>query len=272
MSKEYLLIGLEKVHKKLLDTMPDLKVVGTNTTGLDHIDLEECKKRGIEVISLRGETEFLKDISSTAEHTIGLIIALLRNYKTALNEPYRDREKYKGNVLKSKTFGVIGFGRIGLQVANRIRLFGMDIIWYDKNKEWASFSFSDEHSISVMATRRSELSELLTQSDVISLHIPLDSNEGFFKKEMFQKMKATAYFVNTSRSKVVEEGTLLWALKQKKIAGAAVDFIDDPDLVAYAKDHDNLILTPHLGGCTYEDMQKTRQFIADKVEKYLENA
>src|SRR3990167_4494138 len=109
-----MLIGLKIVDKKLLDTLPDLKVIGCNCTGLDHIDLEECDKRGIKVISLKGESQWLgENIFSTAEHTFGLIISLLRNYKTALNEPYKDREEYKGHTLVGKTLGIIGYGRIG---------------------------------------------------------------------------------------------------------------------------------------------------------------
>src|SRR3990167_10690025 len=96
---EYEIIGLEKVDKQWLDARPHLRVIGCNCTGLDHIDLVECEKRGIKVISLRGETEFLETITSTAEHTIGLIIALLRKYKTALGGLYKYRDSYTGEVL-----------------------------------------------------------------------------------------------------------------------------------------------------------------------------
>ena len=113
------------------------------------------------------------------------------------------------------------------------------------------------------------LNELFKEAHIVSLHIPLQGNEGFFTREMFSKMKKSAYFINTSRSKIVEDGALLWALKNGNIAGAAIDFIDDPKLLGYAKNNDNLILTNHLGGCTYEDMEKTQDFIAQKVAEYL---
>src|SRR3990167_2482635 len=135
---------------------------------------------------------------------------------------------------------------------------GMDISTYDKTK---SFWTRDINWT---------LDEVLLLSDIISIHIPLDGNEGFFDREMFLKMKSTAYLVNTSRSGVIEAEDLIWALENTIIKGAAIDFTDDPALVEYAKIHNNLILTPHLGGCTHEDMQATENFIIKKTQPYLD--
>jgi len=242
-------MGVETIE---LDNYPNLKVIGCNMTGTDHLPLKECKKRGIKVISLQGETEFLKDITSTAEHTIGLMIALMRNYKKAFRNPTYDRDYYKGHTLKGKTLGIIGDGRIGKQVKNIAESFGMLV---------RAFNGSEDEM----------LYPLLVSSDVVTLHIPLDKlNNGWFTKMgMFVRMKPTAYFINTSRSKIVEDGALLWALKEREIAGAAVDFTDDKKLVDYERTHDNLILTNHIGGCTYEDMEATEKFIEDKVNTYI---
>ena len=156
----------------------------------------ECEKRGIKVISLRGETEFLETITSTAEHTIGLIIALLRKYKTALGGLYKYRDSYTGEVLNGKTLGIIGYGRVGQQVRSMVEGLGMNILTYDKYNAPAS------------------LSSLLRESDIVTLHIPLMENEEFFTKEMFKLMKSTACLVNTSRGNIIEKGALIWALEE----------------------------------------------------------
>jgi len=244
-----IIVGLDYFNP---DNYPKLEVVGCNCTGTDHLPWEQLKKRNIKVISLKGETEFLKNITSTAEHTIGLIIALLRNYKTAFYEPYQDREFYKGYTLRNKIIGIIGYGRVGKQVGAIAVNLRMNVIFQEKK-----FGYG--------------LNDLLKKSDIVSLHIPLENNEGFFNKKMFEIMKPTAYLINSSRSSIINEKDLLEALKKKRIAGAAIDFIDNSNLIKYAKIHNNLILTNHLGGCTFEDMAKTKEFIEKKVGEEIKN-
>ena len=111
-----LIIGVEEVNGKALGKFPYLKVIGVPMTGLDHLPWKEIKKRNIKVISLKDYPIFLSTITSTAEHTMGLILALVRNYRTALNPPYKDREEYKGHTLSDKVLGIIGYGRIGKQL------------------------------------------------------------------------------------------------------------------------------------------------------------
>ena len=250
-----IIIGLDKIDSEVLDLYPDLKVIGSPTTGLDHINLQECERRGIKVIFLQGSDLFMKYITSTAEHTIGLMIALLRNYNLALNGR-EDREFYKGHTLFDKTLGIIGYGRVGKQVEQLAKAFGMKVLSYDKVNNYKG---------------ESDLNGLLYESDVVSLHIPLQDNEGFFTKQFLGMMKPAAYLINTSRDKVIERGALRWALDNEMIAGAAVDFIDSLELVEYAKTHDNLVLTNHIGGCTHEDMERTKQYVLNKVENYLED-
>lgn len=245
------IVGLEKLD---LNEFPTLEAVGCNMTSTEHLPLQEMEQRGIKLISLKGETKFLQTITSTAEHTIGLIVALMRNYKAALNGPYDGRERYKGFRLKSKHLGIIGLGRIGQQVKKTALALGMAVHDYDKNQQ--GVADLGEHL-------------LLPSCDIVSIHIPLSGNEGFFTQAMFEQMKPSAYLINTSRPGIVEKGALLWALENKKIAGAAVDFVDDDELVRYAERSDNLILTPHLGGCTVEDMSATEKFIEQKVEEYI---
>lgn len=242
-----IIVGLEYFNP---DDYPLLEVVGCNCTGTEHLPWKEIKKRNIKVISLKDNLLFLrKTIFSTAEHTIGLIIALMRNYKTALNAPYKDREEYKGHTLFGKTITLFGGnGRVGSQVSDRLKAFGMEVWRVGKN----------------------DIPQFVLSADIISLHIPLEGNEGFFTKEMFKMMKPTSYLINTSRDAIIEKGSLLWALQNSIIAGAGVDFIDDPELLKYSKTHNNLVLTNHLGGATFEDMERTENFIEKQVGLYLE--
>lgn len=252
-----IIVGTEVVN---IDNLPNLEVIGCNMTGTDHLPWKKIEERGIKVISLQGETKFLNSITSTAEHTIGLMIALLRNYNRAFNS-LKAREKYKGNILRGKTLGLIGFGRVGRQVYKMARALGMKVVAYDTK------SRMDKLFEAIAGS--SYLHEVLAQSDVVSIHIPLDGNEGFFDDRMFEKMKPTACLINTSRSKIVDTKSLLWALKNGIIKAAAVDFTDDSELVKYIKFSQNLILTNHLGGCTFEDMELTENFIIKKVNEYL---
>lgn len=250
-NEKAIVVGFEEID---FDKFPNLKVVGCNATSTEHID-DECAKRGIKVISLRGETEFLNTITSTAEHTMGLILALSRNYKASLNtQYYKDRDLYKGHTLSGKSLLLIGGdGRIGRQVQKMAKAFGMQVAIYEKHQPVE------------------QLHELLQFSDVVSVHIPLLGNEGFFQKGYFSLMKPTSFFINTSRLGIVESGALLWALKYDIIFKSAVDFTDDLELVKYAKTHDNLILTPHCGGNTFEDRERTEEFIIMKVNQHLHN-
>lgn len=266
-----LVIGLEQIN---LDDFPALKVLGCNATGLDHIDLEECKRRSIKIISLNDFPYFKTLITSTAEHTIGLLIALMRNYKIALNAPYKDREEYIGHKLNGKTLGIIGYGRIGKQVEKMAKGFGMEVLIDDV--KFTNYSLGNKliKLFEVMGLVKKELfmsnlEVLISKSDIVSLHIPLEGNEGFFTREMLSNMKSTAFLINTSRDGIIEKGALKWALENKIIAGAAVDFIDDSELVEYAKTHDNLILTNHISGATIEDMSLTENFIIKQVENYV---
>lgn len=245
-----------------------VEVMGCPATSTEHLD--KYREMGIEIVDLKDETEFLETVTSTAEHTIGLMLALARNYKTALHSPYKDRDSYRGCTLSGKKLGIIGYGRIGKQVAKIALSTGAKVTRIDTDTK--IYKIRDRKVGSDVSVEKATLPHFLSLGhDFVSVHIPLVGNEGFFTKEMFKQMKPTAYFINTSRSGIVEKGALLWALKSDTIKGAAVDFIDDPELLEYEKNHDNLILTNHLGGCTHEDQQKTEEFIINKVNKWLLN-
>lgn len=248
----------EKVDSAWLDKHPNLRILGSPTTGEDHLDREALSRRGVKFVSLKGERKFLNRVSSTSEHALGLIIALMRNYKKALQTPSPPRSDLMGHKLRGKTAGIIGHkGRIGTHLTKYLKALGMRIRGYDTvgPSWWPDWTGS--------------LDRLLSESDVVSIHVPLMGNEGWFTRKMFGKMKKTAFIVNTSRPGIFEKGALLEALEGKVISGAALDFTDDPELVRYAETHPNLILTNHIGGFTKDDRELTDAFIAEKVKRML---
>jgi D-3-phosphoglycerate dehydrogenase / 2-oxoglutarate reductase len=243
-----------------------LRMIVTPTTGLNHIDLDEARRYGIQVLSLRGETKFLENIRATAEHTMALIFSLLRRVPAAVAHAKNgdwNRDLFKGSELYGKTVGVVGYGRLGRIVARYLRGFDTRVLAADPNVNRAS----------VPEVTLVGLKQLLQESDVVTVHVNLcDKTLGLFGREEFAAMKTGAWFVNTSRGEVVDENALLDALRSRRLAGAALDVLScekfdmkDHPLLAYARENDNLIITPHIGGCTTESMEKTEYFLAGRL-------
>ena len=257
-----------RIDKRILDAAPNLKVIVTPTTGLNHIDTGEVESRGIFLLSLRGETDFLRDIRATAEHTILLILALIRNIHDAIQhvkEGGWNRDLFKGYELFGRTAGVVGYGRLGRIVARYLRAFGMEVLTADPNLTAAEV---------VEDVRLVQLSELLEKADLVTLHVDYGPrNHRFFGNDQFAVMKKDSWFINTSRGELIDEAALLEALEKGHLAGAALDVLSgegeldvlSDKLVDYARRHHNLIITPHIGGCTYESMEKTEMFLAEKL-------
>ncbi|NLH72428.1 MAG: hydroxyacid dehydrogenase [Verrucomicrobia bacterium] len=244
------------------------RIVATPVTGLDHIDLEACKAAGITVVSLRGETEFLREIRATAELTVALALALLRRLPAACRSVlggHWDRDQFQGRELYGKTVAVIGMGRLGRITAGYFRAFGTRVIGFDPYQ-----AFPEDLAVPVAA-----LPDAVSQADVVSVHVSYSAEtRRLINAGVFSAMKRGAVLVNTSRGGVIDEFALLDALRTGKLAGAALDVLDgEPDiradnpLVAYAREHDNLIITPHIGGNTVESFEKTEVFLAQKVRE-----
>lgn len=254
-----------QIDAALLAGAPSLRFIASPTTGLDHIDLAEADRRGIRVISLRGETAFLRDVRATAELTLALILDLLRNVPAAVRGVLAggwDREAYKGREVRGSTVGIVGYGRLGQLVAGYVRALGADVI------------ATDPAGVSGEGVRSVSLDELLSAADIVSLHVNLtDATRGMFGARELSAMKRGARLVNTSRGELLDETALLAALETGQLAGAALDVLADEravqiaehPLVRYAREHDNLLITPHIGGCTYESMEKTELFLAERV-------
>ncbi len=257
-----------RIDLEVMAAAPHLKVIVTPTTGLNHVDLEEARRRKIRILSLREETEFLQNVRATAEHTLALILALLRKVPAAtchVRAGGWNRDQFKGRELYGKTVGVIGYGRLGRIVARYLKALDTRVLATDPKVDLGSV----EPGVSVVP-----LFQLLREADLVTLHVVLcDETRGFFGREQFAAMKHGTWFINTSRGELVDEHALLDALARGNLAGAAVDVVCDEDssgmgnhpLVAYAREHDNLMITPHISGCTTESMEKTECFLADRL-------
>lgn len=255
---------------------PNLKYLITATTGLNHIDLEAARKRNIEVVSLKGETNFLSSITSTAEHTWALILCLIRQivpvYTNVITGKWQ-RTPFQIHQLSEKTLGIIGYGRLGRIIANYATAFGMRVLFYDNQ---SVREVNSQHSFS-------EFDELLKQSDIVVLMASWsDENANMFSYEQFMLMNKNSYFINASRGEMVNESALLDSLTSDHLAGAALDVLsgdsvwgeslpENHQLITFSKTHpDKLIITSHTGGFAKEAIVKTRDFITDKFFKILQ--
>jgi len=258
-----------RLDDALLPLDPRCRIVATPVTGLDHIDLAACAKRGIRVVSLKGETEFLRDVRATAELTLGLALALLRSIPAAAADVRAgrwERSAFRGRELFGKTAGIVGVGRLGSIVARYFAALGMRVIGCDPRSDFP------EH-----VERVDSLPALFSQSDVVSIHASYDaSTRHLIDASVLASAKAGLVLLNTARSGLVDEAALLRALASGRIAGAALDVLSgEPDvsgahpLVAYARAHANLLIVPHLGGNTLESFDKTERFVAERVVALL---
>jgi len=270
---EVLIVRLShRIDREVIEAGPQLKAIVTATTGLDHIDVECAQAHGIAVLSLQGETDFLRSISATAEHTWALLLGLLRRIVPAsLTVPHGewDRDAFRGKELEGKHLGIVGLGRIGPRVACYGLAFGMDVAAYDPYAaRWVDG-----------VTRLSTLPDLLRCSDVLTLHVPLSAEtRGMMGADELGLLPPDSVLINTSRGELVDETALVEALESKHLAGAALDVIcneREPQqrlqspLLEYARTHDNLLITPHIAGATHESMAKTEVFMARKLIAFL---
>lgn len=261
-----------QIDSEVISAAQRLKVIATPTTGLNHIDVEAAARLDIQVLSLMGEKEFLQDVRATAEHTVGLMLALLRHIPASLCHVRGggwNRDLFKGRELYGKTIGVVGYGRLGRIVARYLRVFDTNILVTDPAVDVNSV----EPGVTLLP-----LTQLLHEADLVTLHVNLcDETCGLFGQEQFEAMQKGAWFVNTSRGELVDESALLDALRSERLSGAAVDVLcnehfdgmKNHPLVVYAREHNNLIITPHIGGCTAESMEKTELFLANRLADLL---
>ena len=272
---DIIVVGLyPMIDKEVMDKATRLKCIAIPANTLENIDVEYAEAKGIEVVSLWGELEFLNTITGTAELAMGLLIDIVRLTPWAFDnvKEYKwEREKFRGHNLYEKTLGIVGMGRLGTWMARYGKAFGMKVVFYDPHVEESR----------VAGCAKVSFDELLAQSDVVSLHAHLnEETENMFNAEVFKKMKNDAYLINTARGRIVDEAALLQALLGGEIAGYAGDVLADEfrfddtglvhhPLVDYAKNHRNAIIFPHTGGMTVESRERTDVFVVEKLKKFL---
>lgn len=257
------------VDLKFLSRLKNLLFVISPTTGLNHIDLKFCSKNKIKVLSLKGEHEFLRSITATAELIFGLILSLNRNIiaaHTDVTSHFKwNRDQFVGTQLSGKTLGIVGFGRIGTILNEYATAFRMQVLTYDPY-----INVSNPHP------NRVELETLLEKSNIVVACMDYrEENINFFDSKKFNKMKSDTIFVNCARGEILDSNALLVALKENQIKGAAIDVLENENecslsleknpLILYARKASNLIITPHIGGACFDAMRQTEEFMLAKL-------
>jgi len=241
-----------------------VKVINTASTGLNHIDLEVCKKLGIKILSLTKDYELIKNLPSTAELAFGLMLSLLRNIPASFDSVKKgewDYEKFIGHQVEGLVVGIIGYGRLGYFMAKYCSTFGMDVIVCDPYKVIYGFE-------------QVTLEELLERSNVISLHVHVtEETKNMINKDAIALMKKNPYLINTSRGEIVDELAVIEGLKSQVISGYATDVLIDEfgnisnsPLIKATKEGLNILITPHIGGMTWEGQQLAYQHAVHKFK------
>jgi D-3-phosphoglycerate dehydrogenase / 2-oxoglutarate reductase len=229
---------------QLLAHANKLRVIGRAGVGVDNIDLEAATHKGIAVMNTPGANAV-----AVAEQTIGMMLAMARHLCRAdalMHAGKWEKKSLQGSELRGKTLGVVGLGRIGMEVARRARAFGMDLIGHDP---FVSVSVAKEQGIRLV-----ELDEVYAAADYITLHVGLTpQTNGMINQASIAKMKKGVRLVNCARGELVNEADLAAALKDGRVGAAAIDvFVEEPPKNSPLLAVDNVILTPHIGGSTLE--------------------
>jgi len=260
-----------KVRKDIIDSCPSLKIIGRGGVGMDNIDVDYARDKGIEVINTPAASS-----QSVAELVMAHLFSISRSvYDSNRQMPDSSngefkvlKKKYgKGTELRDKTLGVIGFGRIGQYTAKYALGCGMKVIAYDPFVNQAKIDINiASQSVSVNIEMTS-FDDLLSKSDFISLHVPMPNDgNALIGNDEFSKMKDGVRIVNASRGGVIDEDALISALNTSKVAAAALDvFVGEPSPREDILKHDKISLTPHVGAATLEAQQRIGTELADKI-------
>jgi D-3-phosphoglycerate dehydrogenase len=247
----------------LLSHAKKLRVVGRAGVGVDNIDLDAATRQGIAVMNTPGANAV-----AVAEQTLGMMLAMARHLCRAdalMHAGRWEKKSLQGTELRGKTLGIAGLGRIGMEVARRARAFGMEIVGHDP---FVAVSVAKEQAIRLVS-----LDELYAAADYITLHVGLTpQTAGMINEASLKKMKKGVRLVNCARGELVQEADLVQALKQGHVAGAALDvFNEEPLKSSPLQTMENVILTPHIGGQTYEAQEAVGVQIAQQVREYLKH-
>ena len=258
-----------------------IKVINTCSTGTNHIDMEYCKENNIEVWHLAKDYELINQLPSTAEHAFGLMLSLIRKIPMSFHsvkDGNWDYEPYIGRQLKGLTVGIIGYGRLGKMMARYCDTFEMNVIvcdpyvtkldLYKDDYEYVYDNVSEAH-------RSVDFNTLCKESDVISLHVHVTKETlGMINGNTIKRMKKKPYLINTSRGEIVYEKKVIEAIEEGKLSGYATDVITDEfgnihnsKLVEFSMNPtNNVIITPHVGGMTWEGQTKAYKWAINKFK------
>ena len=249
-----------KVTAEMIERSPNLKVIARAGIGVDTIDVAAATKRGIAVMNAPGANTV-----SAAEHAIALLLSLLRHIPEAaetMKQGGWDRKRFEGSELRGKTLGVVGLGRIGGYVAQVAHAFGMTIVAYDP-------FVAPQRAVELQA-RLLPIEQLLAEADIVTLHVALtDETRHLLNAQRLKLMKPTAFLVNTARGELVDEQALVSAIREKRIAGAAIDVFAEEPLPKESplRGLDRVLLTPHLAASTAEAQKRVAVEICTAVRE-----
>jgi len=249
------------VDNAMMEKAPRLRVIGRAGVGVDNIDLEAATKRGIAVMNTPGGNAV-----AVAEHTLALMLALARHVTRADASTHAgkwEKKSLQGTELKGKTLGIVGLGRVGIEVARRATAFGMKVIAHDP---YVAPSLAQQLQITLAA-----MDEVFAKADYLTLHVGLTKQtERMINAETIRKMKRGGRLVNCARGELLDEAAVIEALQSGQLAGAALDvFHDEPLKDSPLHSAPNTILTPHIAGSTNEAQDAVGMQIAMQVREYL---
>lgn len=265
---DVLIINKVEINEKSIGAAEHLKLVCVTATGTNNLDKEYLAKRGIAWRNVAGYST-----ESVAQHTFALLFYLLE--KLRYYDDYVKTEKYVGDVtfthfakrfhqLSGMTYGIIGFGNIGRRVADIAKLFGCHVIYYSTSGKNSQAGYE-----------RVGFDELLTQSDIVSIHAPLDENtRGLMNKEAFAKMKSSAILLNLGRGPIINEADLADALEQGQIAAAGLDVLSvepmqENNPLRQIKDSEKLLITPHIAWASVEARTRLMEIILGQIKDFF---
>lgn len=271
-----------KINKEILNKLPKVKFITTRSTGFDHVDFKECKKRNIAVSNVPFYGE-----NTVAEHTFALILSLSRNINKSCAKVFRNDFSIDGLMgfdLNNKTLGVVGAGHIGQHVIRIAKGFGMNVLACDSNQ--------DNFIADVLGFKYVSLEEVLKNSDIITLHIPYnEKTHHLINRDNIKKIKKGALLINTARGGIIETEALIEALDKKIIGGAGLDVLEGEDLIKEEKQllydpqkmdvlakivkghillsKDNVVFTPHIGFYSKEALERILEITIKNINSFV---
>ncbi len=259
-----ILIRMAPITPKIIDSAPNLKVIARHGVGVDHIDINYAAQKGIWVVNAP-----TANYNAVAEHAMMFILECAKKARVVdicfRNKGADEAGKVLGEEISGKTLGVLGLGKIGMQLAKKAHLgFEMRVIGYDP--------YISKEKLPEYIELKEDINDIFRQADFVSIHMPLNATtRGLVNEDKIKMMKPSAYIINAARGEIIDEGALISAIQNKIIAGGAFDVLNETpiQLIHPLLNHDNVIVTPHTAAVTYEAMKKMGLHAAQGIDEVL---